>query len=275
LKPHDVDWSRVCEPQQDGYDSAVALALAERELGWQRPPPPQPPHAFDGRVAVRAWRPDIPVNPLLGPGSADDPNLDEAEACVKRAWPLAHLQFGALIAELAPMNLREAPGRGTIGSHSGHSPEPPFAIFTTCFEAFGAAESMVHEMAHVKLRCLGLQIESSSRLILNPASELYRSPLRHYPRPMTAVLHAFYSWLHITELDIRWAKIDPDRALLRMARNCDWIEAMAREIQAHARTDDAGSSFLPALFAWAERLLSRGRALLAVEETQLRTAEVA
>ena len=152
--------------------------------------------------------------------------------------------------------------RGRQRSSRGHSPTPPFAVYVTCFDAFGTAESLVHEMAHVKLRCLGVQVESSSRLIVNPPTELYRSPLRSYRRPMTAVVHAFYSWLHITELDTRWAEVDPERALMRMARNCDWIQAMAQEIRAHARTDEAGCRFLPPLFAWAERLLARGRALL-------------
>jgi HEXXH motif-containing protein len=262
MSPDEIDWTRVSEPQQDGYDTQIALALAKRELNWQRPPLPVPPHAFDGRVALRSWRSDIPLNPLLRPGPLEHPNLRRAEACVKSVWPIVHQQFADLVAELAPMDLRE-PTNGTgIGSYSGHSPAPPFAVYVTCFDFFGAAESLVHEMAHVKLRCLGVQVETSSRLIVNPPLELYRSPLRSYRRPMTAVVHAFYSWLHITELEIRWADIDPHRTLMRMARNCDWIQAMAQEIQAHVRTDEAGRRFLPPLFAWAERLLKRGRALL-------------
>jgi HEXXH motif-containing protein len=262
LTPGEVDWTRVGEPQQDGYDTEIALALAEREFNWQRPPPPAPPHAFDGRVALRTWRPNIPIDPLLRPASFEHPNLRWAEACLKSVWPVVHRQFAELVAELAPLDLREPTSDDVIGSYSSHSPTPPFAIYTTCFDAFGAAESMVHEMAHVKLRCLGVQVDSSSRLIVNPQSELFRSPLRAYPRPMTAVVHAFYSWLHITELDTRWADIDPQRARMRMARNCDWIETMAQEILAHVRTDEAGARFLPPLFTWAGRLLKRGRALL-------------
>jgi HEXXH motif-containing protein len=261
LTPDEVDWARVPEPQQDGYDTRLALALAMRELDW-RQPPPAPPHAFDGRVALRPWRPDTALNPQLVPGRTDHPNLLRAEACVKRAWPVAHRQFAELVAELAPMDLREAADGPSVGSFSGHSPAPPFAIYVTCFDAFGTAESLVHEMAHIKLRSLGVQVESASRLIVNPPSELYRSPLRSQRRPMTAVVHAFYSWLHIPELDTRWAEFDPHRALMRLARNCDWIEAMAQEIDAHIRTDDAGARFMPPLFAWAGRLLTRGRELV-------------
>jgi HEXXH motif-containing protein len=267
MTPDVVDWTRVCEPQPDGYDTRVALALAARDLHWQRPPPPAPPYAFDGRVALRAWPPDIPVNPRLGPGPLEHPNLRRAEACLKSVWPAVHRQFAELVAELALMDLREPAGDGLLGSYSGHAPAPPFAIYTTCFDAFGAAESLVHEMAHIKLRCLGVQVESSTRLIANSPSELYRSPLRSYPRPMTAVVHAFYSWLHITELDMRWADVDPGRARLRLARNCDWIESMAHEILTHVRTDNAGRQFLPPLFAWAGRLLSRGRALARTADT--------
>jgi HEXXH motif-containing protein len=265
MSPDEIDWGRVAEPQQDGYDTRVALALAERELGWRAPASPAPPHAFDGRVALRALRSEIQVNPLLEPGPLAHPNLRRAEACVKRAWPIVHSQFADLVPELAVMQLREP---ASTGSYSGHAPAPPFSVYVTCFDAFGAAESLVHEMAHVKLRCLGVQVESSTRLILNPPSELYRSPLRPYPRPMTAVVHAFYSWLHLTELDARWAEVERERALLRMARNCCWIQAMAHEIQAHARTDEAGERFLAPLYAWAERLWMRGRALLQAADAE-------
>lgn len=262
MSPDDVAWARVAEPQQDGYDTRVARALAEQEFGWRRPPVPAPPHAFDGRVALRSWPSDIPLNPELKPGRLEHPNLRRAEACIRNVWPVVHRQFADLVAELAPVDANDSASDSHIGSCSGHSPAPPFAVYVTCFDAFGAAESLVHEMAHVKLRCLGVRVESSSRLIMNPPSELYRSPLRSYPRPMTAVVHAFYSWLHLTELDVRWADVEPRRALMRLARNCIWIAAMAQEIQAHVRTDEAGRRFLPPLFAWAERLWTRGQTLL-------------
>lgn len=262
MSPDDIDWARVCEPQQSAYDTSVALGLAERELNWLPPPHPTPPHAFDGRVALRTPRPDVVLSPLLGPGPLDHPNLRWAETCLKTAWPAVHQQFAALIAEIALMDVRQPSGGARTGSHSNHIATPPFAIYVTFFDAFGAAESLVHELAHIKLHCLGVQIESSSRLIVNLPTELYRSPVRSYGRPMTAVLHAFYSWLHITELDIRWAAVDPQRAVLRLRRNCEWIKAMAREIAAYARTDAAGAQFLPALFAWAKRLVTQGQALL-------------
>ena len=274
ISSHDVDWTRVSEPQRDGYDTLVALALAKRELHWTALAPPPPPHIFDGRVALRPWRSGVPLNPLLAPGSLEHANLRRAETYLKTAWPIAHRQFAELVAELAPMDLLGPASGARIGSYSGHSPAPPFAIYVTCFDAFGTAESLVHEMAHVKLRCLGVQIESASRLILNSPSELYRSPLRAHRRPMTAVVHAFYSWLHIVELDTRLADVEPRRALLRMARNCDWIEAMAQEIRANVRTDESGQRFLPQLFAWAERLLVRGRSLLRAADAATATSSV-
>lgn len=276
MRPEEIDWMRVGEPQQDGYDTLVAVTLAKQELPWQQQPLPARPHAFDGRVALRPWQSDMPLNPQLQPGAIEQPNLRRAEAYVKSVWPVAHRQFADLVAELAPVDLREPAGTPRFGSYSGHSPAPPFAIYVTSFDAFGTAESLVHEMAHIKLRCLGVQLESSCRLIFNPPSELYRSSLRAYPRPMTAVVHAFYSWLHITELDTRLAAIDPERALMRMARNCDWIETMAREIAAHIRADAAGDRFLLPLFAWAGRLLTRGRTLVrAADAASVATAEVA
>jgi HEXXH motif-containing protein len=157
-------------------------------------------------------------------------------------------------------------GKG-IGSCSGHNVRRPFTIYVTHFDGFGTAESMLHEMAHIKLRCLGVQVENCSRLIVNHPSELYASPLRSFKRPMTAVVHAFYSWLHLTELDVRLAQYDHARACLRLRRNCEWIDQMLHEIRSNVRLDGEGEAFFMPLYAWADRLLGQGRSLIESNST--------
>ncbi|HTT41394.1 MAG TPA: HEXXH motif-containing putative peptide modification protein [Burkholderiales bacterium] len=259
--PPQVDWSRMAEPQEDGYDSAVTLALARDEQGWRKADAPDPPTFCDGRVALRLWPFDEVPGKDLVPGPVEHPNLVKAEEYVKTLWPAAYRQFAALVSEVYPMTLRDCDEKRSIGSCSGQNAHRPFTLYVTTFDPFGTAESLLHEMAHIKLRCVGVQVESCTRLILNDPAELYVSPLRSFKRPMTAVAHAFYSWLYLTELGVRLADRDAKRAFLRLPRNFQWIEQMRREIRTHARLDDAGREFFERLYAWADRLLLRGRAL--------------
>jgi len=258
-----VDWARVAQPQEDGYDTAVALRLAEAELRWRKPAgPAQAPVFCDGQVALRPWPDEETPGKHLVPGRLDHPNLARAAGYVKALWPAAYRQFTALVAACYPLTLRDCDESTSIGSCSGHDAQVPFTLYVTCFEAFGTAESMVHEMAHIKLRCLGVQSESSTRLVRNDPDELYVSPLRAFRRPMMAVAHAFYSWLHLTELGTRFAALDAPRARLRLARNLGWIAQMEGEIKAHARLDEAGERFFGELYGWSRRLHARGRTLL-------------
>jgi HEXXH motif-containing protein len=147
------------------------------------------------------------------------------------------------------------------GSCSGSVSNRPFAIYVTYFDAFGAAEAMLHEMAHIKLRCFGVLVESCSRLILNKAPELYVSPVRTFKRPMTAVVHACYSWMHLTELDLRLMAVHPPRARLRLQRNCQWIAQTSHEIRTNIRLDPEGAAFFEPFYAWADRIIDKAREL--------------
>jgi HEXXH motif-containing protein len=257
-----VNWARASVPQDDGYDTEVVLAHARREQGWRRPEAIEAPSFCDGRVGLRLWSFGEVPNPSLTPGPVEHPNLVTAEDHVRTLWPAAYEQFTRIVSDVYPMTLHPVPGNGgaSVGSCSGQTSHRAFSMYVTYFDPFGTAESMVHEMAHIKLRCLGIQVESRSRFILNSPAERFVSPLRSYTRPMTALLHAFYSWLHLTELGLRLMPRDPVRARARLDRNCRWIEQMLQEIRTHVRLDEAGAAFVLPLYAWAEQLLARGRA---------------
>jgi len=257
-----IDWRRAALPQEDGYDTTIALRLAERERGWRRPPPPAAPAFCDGEVALRAWPDDEVPGKHLAPGELAHPNLERAAGYIRRLWPAAYRQFTRLVAECNPMRLTQGDEAKSFGSCSGHNGHRPFTMYVTYFDAFGTAESLVHEMAHIKLRCFGVQPESSTRLVRNHPDELYVSPLRTFRRPMMAVTHAYYSWLHLTELGIRLAPVEPQRARMRLARNLQWIAQMEREIRAYARLDAPGGRFFRELFGWSARLAERGAPLL-------------
>src|SRR5262249_33658645 len=90
-----------------------------------------------------------------------------------------------------------------IGSICGPGSRGFGSIAVTVDHHVGFAEGIVHETAHHKLRALGVEVERASRLIRNPADATYPSRIRYdCLRPMSAVLHAQYSYPYILQLDL-------------------------------------------------------------------------
>jgi HEXXH motif-containing protein len=123
-------------------------------------------------------------------------------------------------------------------------------------------------MAHHKLRAMGVANESAIRIVTNPPSDRFPSPVViDQPRPMTAVLHAEYSFIHVTELDLKMIeREEDDRAradiFKLLARNVPKMEAGFATIREHVRTDAEGACFMDAFLAWSDQVLRRGRRML-------------
>jgi hypothetical protein len=71
------------------------------------------------------------------------------------------------------------------------------AMWSTVDCPFMLAENFVHEMAHQKLYGIGIFKEHCTGLIANDPGEGFRSPVLDYPRPMTAIVHAVYSYMYV------------------------------------------------------------------------------
>jgi HEXXH motif-containing protein len=123
------------------------------------------------------------------------------------------------------------------------------------------ADNLVHELGHIKLFALGVYKESSLALVVNPPTETFKSPVRPYPRPMSAVLHAAYAFAHVTELEHRLCADPPDWVPLevlenRLRSNRGKVKAAIDEVKLHARTDQIGKEFLDGLYDWTDRLIA-------------------
>jgi HEXXH motif-containing protein len=261
-----IDWSRVAVPQDDGYDTEVIARMAG--VG-ARASPPGGPAMFGGRTRLTACEERLPrarytVAPL------DHPNIARGEALL-RSWPAAHRQCGALLCELSPFldpmltpaQWDHNPGSSSDGFAFGFG-----VIAATVDNAYGFAQAVIHETAHHKLRALGVHRLTAERLIVNDATQLYDSPIvRDRRRPMTAVVHAQYSFMHVTALDVAMydAALDDETrkaAAFLLARNVPRMEAGRRELATHLRTDAAGDLFFAAFDRWSETTLRRSREIL-------------
>ncbi|MFX9012133.1 hypothetical protein ABTN18_20760, partial [Acinetobacter baumannii] len=73
--------------------------------------------------------------------------------------------------------------------------------------------------------------ETAQRLIANPPSQRFASPIRKdRARPMTAVFHAQYSFIHVTALDLHMLEHAADenersQYLMLLARNVPRMRA--------------------------------------------------
>jgi HEXXH motif-containing protein len=270
-----VDWARMAEPQDDGYDTDVTLRLAEngvtplRPLPYRRRTTDGEETFCDGAVAVR----QAPVLGLMTdallPARVDHPNIAIGGALLS-LWPNAYAQFTRLIDTVYPYTDPEQASMGdqALGS-SSHSYEEDFgSVHATVDNALGFAQALIHEMAHQKLRALGVSFEMAERLITNNPSEEFESPIRKdRTRPMSAVVHAQYSFIHVTALDLHMlAKANGQRErqfiLMLLARNVPRMQLGYEEVARHVKTDEAGRQFIEAFMNWSSDVLQRGQAEL-------------
>jgi prolyl 4-hydroxylase len=123
-------------------------------------------------------------------------------------------------------------------------------------------------MAHQKLRVLGVAFESAASVVGNNPATLYDSPIiKDRLRPMTAVLHAEYSYVHVTALDIHMLQAERDptrRAVLGsvLETNLSRIEEGYDTLRKHFEPGEHGREFLEGFFAWTERTIASARDLL-------------
>ena len=187
-----------------------------------------------------------------------------------RRWPAVAAQWPNIVHTIQCYVDADLPahGPGRLGSSSHSVDGRPGVIGLTVNCPLATAQAVVHEMAHHKLRAFGVANEQAIRIVTNPPDELYASPIvLDRLRPMTAVLHAQYSFIHVTQLDIFMLEQEDDQDVRSdicalLSRNVLRMEMGFQTLRAHARTDIAGRDFLGSFFEWCIAALARGRELL-------------
>lgn len=142
---------------------------------------------------------------------------------------------------------------GFCGSYFAKSvSSTPIAIYTSLDDTSGAAENLVHEAGHLRLHALGIHLEEhDGRIITNRPDELFSSPVRKdKPRPMSAVLHAQYSYVMVLSLDEALASRGFDLILNRLKINYARIKEGMETIHINARWTEEGEAWRDYLFHW-------------------------
>ena len=270
-----IGWERLAAPQDDGHDTAVILRLAAlhhpgHEVVRAHSLAGARVRVCDGQVAVRHVDDPCPRAPDYQHGPLDHPVLARALALLER-WPAVARQLPRIVHTISPMVEAARPDAtwpALRGSASTSRSSQFGVVWVTTQDPAATAQALVHEMAHNKLFALGLELEASTRLIKNPVDDLYDSPIRtDRKRPMSAVFHAQYSFMHVTALDVAMLAGETDPAMRDhlaglLRRNLERMAAGQREIAAHVETDTEGAVFVAAFLAWTTQVLASGRALL-------------
>lgn len=254
-----TDWSRMAEPQGDGYDTRVFTRLAPCAA-------PRDGGAVWFDVApVYKGRPDFERDfARYRDAPATHPNVPRAVALLD-AWPAGAAQarrlIGVLHAALDP-DVEEDVGWNDISSSSHSYEDAAGTLWATVHSPVGLAEAIVHEMAHHKLRACGVNFTHATALVANLPHERYPSPLLGGRlRPMPALLHAHYALLHMMALEIAILAGDasPAAALVRglLRQHRELIVESDATLRRHLVVDEYGARFLPALRRWQNELLGQ------------------
>lgn len=272
-----IDWTRMAEPQLDEYDTQYVLEHAEEVFKFEKKMPAIGEISWlDGHVRLGT----IPVAPSyeLPPARTDHPSIAQGEEFL-RLWPAGYRQAQRLLNVVYPIDyIHAGPGTrgcfcGTPGTNRGDesSEDSPFGeVFSSVFDVIGFLEGVVHEMSHWKLHALGTHFEEwDDLLLLNQPKELYTSSIRKDKlRPMGAVLHAHYSYLHVLAIDL--ATIVARKAgseffsgdATNLRTNTDRAIEGRETIDKNAQWTSEGSGFWKGMEEWTQRMLNQSKSLI-------------
>jgi HEXXH motif-containing protein len=257
-----IAWERMAQPQDDHYDTEVTLALATSN-GYRRREPGPGATLLDGAIAL-APDPDLLFAPDCEPADPGHPNVARVERLLRR-WPAVFAQARKLLDTIVLFHHRSFTSDMVVGSICGPGSRGFGSIATTVDHHVGFAEAIVHEMGHHKLRALGVDFERAGRIVRNPRGQTYPSPIRYdCLRPMTAVLHAQYSYTYIIQLDLKIleAREDRERDAQIVSGSLSVIlpklEFGLEVLKEHLEADSAGDAFVAGLYSWTDRLLAEG-----------------
>ena len=268
-----IAWEKLARPLPNLYDAAVILAFASAEQSprcgrryTRRTPASGERTFFGGEISVRHLSTvcNLPSLPFAENGPLDAPQIDTAESLI-RNWPEGYEAFAVLMDTLSPII-----SRGASEYSASHSEEDLFGtMYATVHDPLALAECCVHEMAHHKLRALGVGVNRARTILRNSPDELYVSPIiKDRKRPMSAVLHATYAFLHVLELLIAVATKETrpafrTTAIARMARDGTRVEEGVQVIRESGVFDGNGVAFFSGLSEWAEVALRRSQVIAA------------
>lgn len=266
VNPDYIDWYRIAKPQPDFYDTPIYHAYAQQNYGWIGRTIPTSPVVL-GLATAFTTIAVLPSKRHMTLGSAEDvgsiltQEWADAQTEFLTQWKAGSYALFAYLDEFWPWRA----ATGGRGCSSGHVPptanEPMHAVYVTMNDMEGCAQGIYHEFAHLRLRTLGIAMETHDSLLLtNADTELYNSPVRFdVKRPMSAVIQGLYAWLMFVENDYQIHSAGKSREEYHdyTLHNLAKIENGLNEVKNCVKTTEYGEQFIAGMLDWGWDLLDR------------------
>jgi len=261
---HTIDYARVLQPQEDGYDIQIFKEIKNNN-GYNVIEYPDIMVRFNGSVAVvpkseKDWE------------HIQQINFDSITNKCQLIWPLGYNNFCQLVDAYVPW-IEE--GSNYSGQHDGveFGHQGGWGVMSTLIDKDPSAlfANLMHELMHWKLVALGFGnkanvfFPTTQEFILNHESELCWSIVNSYAdtaqptvgnkptdRPVSASLHAYLSFLAVANVHVRNLQIDPNNGESR-AKAKRWgsrFDKCLDELWKVGRFTDKGTRLMMGVSKW-------------------------
>lgn len=196
-------YSKMVKPQMDLYDSIIYVNIAGNT----------PANSPKITPIESLWKSEVCIGKFYQE-SMTQPRYEQAYDLTSlydgiellQSWGSFYQQFlymATCIQPLVDTSIQNEYRHLAVGSSSSSISLPLGYLSVTVDNVFGCAQALVHEIAHQKLRALGIIENKSSNLVLNGLERTVKSPLNnHYSDSIINVLHELYTLVHIVNLDV-------------------------------------------------------------------------
>lgn len=143
-------------------------------------------------------------------------------------------------------------------------------IYAAPLGTLGGLEALAHEVGHLRLRMVGIQIEDhDNQILLNGPDELFNSPIRKDKlRPMSAVLQAQYSYVMVSQMDLKYFDAFPDDpkkqqcAIDYLRINIPRISKGHDEVNNNIKMTENGKQFMDGFWRFSDNVINRGLSMI-------------
>jgi hypothetical protein len=239
-------------PQADVYDTAQLLNFAHDRWAYVR-------KMGDGP----RWL-GLELIPFTGdslrPALLDDPLLAEVRGALLY-WPAAE-GILRLLDFFCPLRATVPGGKGCTSGHQKPEAGGRLGCYVTIDDPIGCAEGIVHEVAHQRLHCLGMDLDRhDGTLIENDFEERFFSPIRRDRlRPMSALIHGVYAYTFVLAVDLA---VPAGEDYIQV--NLPKVRRGVLEVRKNVLPTRAGEAFVTTFVDWATDLVEQADHRLAMK----------
>lgn len=267
----EIDYSRILQPQIDGYDVTVYKYIKEQN-GFIKKEFPELPKAFDNKVYIHSWQKEQLPSPFM---PVTNPWIKKVEQEAKEITPIEYNSIVELVDVFTPIECID---------NNEYSCQHPAKEYKNSWIVMAplsgdcaiTVRNMLHEMIHWKFTTLGFgkgctpevfdMLEHNNEFVLNPIDELHHSIVNSYAdtaqpavgkkatgRPISASIHAYGSFLGEAQVALKFARHNIQKNYHWLSYAQKWGNRLDESLEAlmmKAKTTPKGAQLFLGLYRW-------------------------